>query len=105
MVSHSATIGRRLRELFIRNPRTRKTFPGTAGYYKRLSAAFTSDDRPNPFFYVSSSEWNLYDYLLETFRFNRFRSEEHTSELQSLMRTSYAVFCLKKKTKCTPHQQ
>src|SRR3546814_6439617 len=30
------------------------------------------------------------------------RSEEHTSELQSLMRTSYAVFCLKKQTK---HQQ
>src|SRR3546814_7555280 len=27
------------------------------------------------------------------------RSEEHTSELKSLMRTSYAVFCLKKKTK------
>src|SRR3546814_8810954 len=27
----------------------------------------------------------------------RFRSEEHTSEVQSLMRTSYAVFCLKKK--------
>src|SRR3546814_6755454 len=30
-----------------------------------------------------------------------FRSEEHTSELQSLMRISYAVFCLKKKTKPT----
>src|SRR3546814_1918207 len=29
----------------------------------------------------------------------RLRSEEHTSELQSLMRISYAVFCLKKKTK------
>src|SRR3546814_9530618 len=29
------------------------------------------------------------------------RSEEHTSELQSLMRISYAVFCLKKKTKNT----
>src|SRR3546814_4045868 len=28
---------------------------------------------------------------------SRFRSEEHTSELQSLMRISYAVFCLKKK--------
>src|SRR3546814_6827205 len=28
----------------------------------------------------------------------RVRSEEHTSELQSLMRSSYAVFCLKKKT-------
>src|SRR3546814_9366406 len=31
-----------------------------------------------------------------------FRSEEHTSELQSLMRISYAVFCLKKKTKTKP---
>src|SRR3546814_2569792 len=30
-----------------------------------------------------------------------FRSEEHTSELQSLMRISYAVFCLKKKKKRT----
>src|SRR3546814_3868713 len=29
--------------------------------------------------------------------FPRLRSEEHTSELQSLMRISYAVFCLKKK--------
>src|SRR3546814_8922791 len=34
-----------------------------------------------------------------------FRSEEHTSELQSLMRISYAVFCLKKKTKTTKHTQ
>src|SRR3546814_6867827 len=44
------------------------------------------------------------------------RSEEHTSELQSLMRISYAVFCLKKKKKihsktkciwrlCTPHER
>src|SRR3546814_9131742 len=37
------------------------------------------------------------------------RSEEHTSELQSLMRISYAVFCLKKKQKKhnnkTDHQQ
>src|SRR3546814_3470230 len=31
-----------------------------------------------------------------------FRSEEHTSELQSLMRISYAVFCLKKKNKIHP---
>src|SRR3546814_595137 len=40
-----------------------------------------------------------------------FRSEEHTSELQSLMRISYAVFCLKKKkqrhkyTKCVINRQ
>src|SRR3546814_8108178 len=33
-----------------------------------------------------------------------WRSEEHTSELQSLMRISYAVFCLKKKTKKNPKQ-
>src|SRR3546814_2791231 len=33
------------------------------------------------------------------------RSEEHTSELQSLMRTSYAVFCLNKKTKRAPRAQ
>src|SRR3546814_1621547 len=32
-------------------------------------------------------------------RDDEHRSEEHTSELQSLMRSSYAVFCLKKKTK------
>src|SRR3546814_7362040 len=31
------------------------------------------------------------------------RSEEHTSELQSLMRISYAVFCLKKKKPFTPN--
>src|SRR3546814_4633351 len=32
------------------------------------------------------------------------RSEEHTSELQSLMRISYAVFCLKKKHTTKPHK-
>src|SRR3546814_4994920 len=38
--------------------------------------------------------------------FARFdeRSEEHTSELQSLMRISYAVFCLKKKKSTNKHQ-
>src|SRR3546814_9473933 len=34
---------------------------------------------------------------------HRPRSEEHTSELQSLMRISYAVFCLKKKKKQNTH--
>src|SRR3546814_9919595 len=36
--------------------------------------------------------------LVATWTFQARRSEEHTSELQSLMRISYAVFCLKKKT-------
>src|SRR3546814_8664999 len=35
--------------------------------------------------------------------FAHARSEEHTSELQSLMRISYAVFCLKKKTTTKQH--
>src|SRR3546814_10703066 len=35
---------------------------------------------------------------------DRVRSEEHTSELQSLMRISYAVFCLKKNTQHTTTQ-
>src|SRR3546814_4656330 len=47
---------------------------------------------------------NLFFYQVDHARSNEFpdvyfRSEEHTSELQSLMRISYAVFCLKKKTK------
>src|SRR3546814_5505296 len=37
-------------------------------------------------------------YHLRSQRAGQGRSEEHTSELQSLMRISYAVFCLKKKT-------
>src|SRR3546814_4036068 len=36
--------------------------------------------------------------IVDQFADRCFRSEEHTSELQSLMRISYAVFCLKKKT-------
>src|SRR3546814_7073982 len=37
------------------------------------------------------AECDIYGFVADE------RSEEHTSELQSLMRTSYAVFCLKKK--------
>src|SRR3546814_3637071 len=41
----------------------------------------------------------------EAERINKARSEEHTSELQSLMRISYAVFCLKKKITYTTTQK
>src|SRR3546814_9593648 len=43
------------------------------------------------------------EYGLERQRLERLRSEEHTSELQSLMRISYDVFCLKTKTIINPH--
>src|SRR3546814_2687761 len=46
--------------------------------------------------------WENYKAYLS--RGANLRSEEHTSELQSLMRISYAVFCLKKKNK-TPTQR
>src|SRR3546814_5480454 len=49
-----------------------------------------SDEQMNDVTWIGSS------YFLDTPGFYD-RSEEHTSELQSLMRTSYAVFCLKKK--------
>src|SRR3546814_4908096 len=44
-----------------------------------------------------SSMTSRVDAILEQRRLDEQRSEEHTSELQSLMRTSYAVFRLKKK--------
>src|SRR3546814_7986185 len=50
-----------------------------------------------------SQYWVPLDAVIEfkrevyTLALNELRSEEHTSELQSLMRTPYAVFCLKKK--------
>src|SRR3546814_4669697 len=49
-----------------------------------------------PFFAVQEA---LSRGVARTHDLRRRRSEEHTSELQSLMRISYAVFCLKKKTK------
>src|SRR3546814_3176214 len=60
---------------------------------------------------LSPLEFRLLDYLVHQgdravpaheiadHLYGAARSEEHTSELQSLMRISYAVFCLKKKTK------
>src|SRR3546814_2108203 len=42
---------------------------------------------------------NIMDALKRSIAAEQKRSEEHTSELQSLMRISYAVFCLKKKTR------
>src|SRR3546814_9175923 len=49
-------------------------------------------------YHVSSIGWNGRCFQ-EGAKFKKTRSEEHTSELQSLMRISYAVFCLKKKKK------
>src|SRR3546814_17677820 len=54
---------------------------------------------------VTTDVWTSMDFEAENEErrkaFTNWRSEEHTSELQSLMRISYAVFCLKKKNKIT----
>jgi phosphatidate phosphatase APP1 len=70
LVSHSATMAKRLRVLFTKNPRTRKAFADVVKHYHLLAFSHTSPSTPNPFFYVSSSEWNLYDDLDEFFRHN-----------------------------------
>jgi phosphatidate phosphatase APP1 len=70
LVSHSATTGKRLSVMFTKNPRSRKTFADVVKYYQLLSLAHTKPTLLNPFFYVSSSEWNLYDDLNEFFKYN-----------------------------------
>lgn len=70
LVSHSSTTGKRLKVLFTKNPRSRKAFADVVEYYHLLSIAHTEISVPNPFFYVSSSEWNLYDDLNEFFKHN-----------------------------------
>jgi phosphatidate phosphatase APP1 len=70
MVSHSATIWKRLQELFIKNARTRRVFDHVGEHYSLLAETHTDDVSQNPFFYVSSSEWNMYDYLREFFDHN-----------------------------------
>lgn len=71
LVSHAASPARKLWQLITRSPAKRKLFADVARHYRLLSAAGTTGDCPNPFFYVSSSEWNLYDYLHEVFRLHQ----------------------------------
>ena len=70
LVSHSSKTGKKLYALFTKNPRGRKTFADVVKFYQLLSLAHTNAQLLNPFFYVSSSEWNLYNNLNEFFKFN-----------------------------------
>ena len=67
LVSHSATTFKKLQQLFMKSPVKRMIFDDVVEHYQLLAKAHTTDEMPNPFFYVSSSEWNLYDYLTEIF--------------------------------------
>src|SRR3546814_4980040 len=52
---------------------------------------------PSLVFFLGLTAYALYRRRRQEITSEQRRSEEHTSELQSLMRNSYAVFCLKKK--------
>lgn len=65
LISHSSNLRKRLFVLFTQNAHSRKPFDGSVKHYQLLAKGNTTPEAPNPFFYVSSSEWNLYDYILE----------------------------------------
>lgn len=65
LISHSSNLRKRLFVLLTKNAHSRQPFEGVVNHYQLLSTSSASPDSPNPFFYVSSSEWNLYDYILE----------------------------------------
>lgn len=53
-----------LKTTFAKNAHTRTPFPGVSAFYKALQKG-TDGIESNPFFYVSSSPWNLFDFLQE----------------------------------------
>src|SRR3546814_4392042 len=92
-----------------RSTRTDTLFPYTTLFRSPLAPQFDVHQqvatRVQPFLSIvgreflrshSNPAWRVFDMNVPRSG-KRERSEEHTSELQSLMRISYAVFCLKKK--------
>src|SRR3546814_4399151 len=92
-----------------RSTRTDTLFPYTTLFRSRQVAALPLKDIGAPmgvFWFRLPKKPEVRNQTMGVFQTGRifvqidrndYRSEEHTSELQSLMRTSYAVFCLKKK--------
>ncbi len=83
LISHSANLRKRLLVLFTQNARSRQPFEGSVRHYQLLMQGNTTPDAPNPFFYVSSSEWNLYDYLQE---FRRVQNLPHGVFLLNMLK-------------------
>src|SRR3546814_2802416 len=75
-----------------RSTRTDTLFP-----YTTLFRSGSDAVRPAPSAWPGECWWQTLAESCARIRPQSDRSEEHTSELQSLMRISYAVFCLKKK--------
>src|SRR3546814_4377075 len=77
-----------------RSTRTDTLFPYTTLFRSKCLTLAGTFNRKLIIIY-SIKTYHIWDILFLL----SYRSEEHTSELQSLMRISYAVFCLKKKKK------
>ena len=63
LISHSGNLRKRLFVLLTENAHSRKPFDGVVRHYQLLNNGGRNEH--NPFFYVSSSEWNLYGYIKE----------------------------------------
>lgn len=86
LVSHATQLFKKLRLIMTKNAKTRLPFEGVAEFYQKLKGS------ENPFFYVSSSEWNLYDFLQDFFKVRKipkgpFLLQEYKSGLRDLLFT------------------
>lgn len=70
LISHSARLRRKLYELFTKNAHNRQPFQGVVNHYQLLARHDQFEGNCNPFFYVSGSEWNLYNLIIEFSRVN-----------------------------------
>src|SRR3546814_8124043 len=70
---------------------------GTEGVHTQACSHVLDGFKPRYESTVTTNLWADGAVMLGKLNMDEFRSEEHTSELQSLMRNSYAVFCLKTK--------
>jgi phosphatidate phosphatase APP1 len=71
LISHSSNLKKRLFVLLTENARSRRPFEGAVQHYRLLHGADDTPANGNAFFYVSSSEWNLYNYIREFVRVNK----------------------------------
>ena len=65
LISHSSNLRKRLYVLLTKNARSRTPFEGVVNHYQLLAATGVKENTNRAFFFVSSSEWNLYDYIVE----------------------------------------
>src|SRR3546814_3613029 len=77
-----------------RSTRTDTLFPYTTLFRSLASAGLPDEPKTED---ILKGLYSIKNNDLGGLSASKLRSEEHTSELQSLMRISYAVFCLKKK--------